>query len=263
MNFISKLIIVIIILLMASVTLMGIEFYNLKNNQANLNGKIETINNRLNFIPNKKSEPITTNETFGIDVSHWNGDIVSEIPSIDNISFVICKATQGKKVVDSDFKLNWKSIKQLNKIRGAYHFYIYGDDPEEQANHFCEVVNDLEENDISLILDIEELSLPKKGVNHAKLKEEVIKFLEIVENKIKRIPIIYTNYSFANEYLNDTTFSKFPLWLAEYSNSKKPTIPNVWKEKGCFIWQKKGNYNINSTKDDFDIYFGKKEDLSK
>ena len=263
MNFLSKLIIVIIILLMASVTLMGIEFYNLKDNQAKLNSEIETINDRLNFVPNKKTEPITTNETFGIDVSHWNGDIVTEIPSNDDISFVICKATQGKKIIDADFKSNWTSIKQLNKIRGAYHFYIYGDDPEEQANHFCSVVNDLEETDISLILDIEELSLPKKGVDHVKLKEDVLKFLEIVEDKIKRTPIIYTNYSFANEYLNESTFSKFPLWLAEYSNLKKPKIPNTWKDKGCFIWQKKGNYNINSTKEDYDIFFGKKEDLIK
>lgn len=261
MNFLSKLIIIVIISLIAAVTLIFIELNDLKGIQAKLNSKIKIIDNRAISIPIDTTKQTPKEESFGIDVSHWNGDIVSELPLNDDISFIICKATQGKGVIDPYFQTNWITIKEMNKIRGAYHFYIYSDNPEVQANHFCEVVTDLDENDISLILDIEELSLPKTGVDRVKLKEDIIKFLEFVENKINRIPIIYTDYSFANKYLNDTKFSKYPLWLAEYSNSKTPKIPIAWKERGCLIWQKKSNYNINSTNVDYDIFFGKKGDI--
>ncbi len=265
MNFLSKLILVVITLLVTTVTTISIKLYDLINCHAILNNKIDKVNNKISLISIKsETQKISLeqkNECFGIDVSHWNGNIVSEIPDKDNISFIICKATQGNKSVDSDFKVNWIEIKKLNKIRGAYHFYIYGDDPLVQANHFCEVVNNLEQGDMSLILDIEELSLPKTDINVVKLRNDVTKFLEIVELKIHKKPIIYTDYSFASKYLNDVKFSKYPLWLAEYSNIKTPTIPVVWRKTGCMIWQKKDNYNINSTKEDYDVFFGKKEEL--
>jgi len=209
------------------------------------------------------NEEVTEEENknyFGIDVSHWNGDIVSEIQANSDLSFIICKATQGLKMIDSEFKKNWVSIKQLGKIRGAYHFYIYKDDPIKQANHFCDVVNDLQETDISLILDVEELSLPKGKIDKVKLKNDLIVFLEHIKKKTNRTPIIYTDYSFANQYLDDSKFSKYSLWLAEYTNGT-PKIPNTWKKTGYKILQKSDNYNINSTKEDYDIFYGKKSEL--
>lgn len=267
MNFLSKLIIFVVLSIVGVVLFLSFKIIDLNKDHALLEDKIEKIKNDLNdklsLMPKSTQDEIETpqEEHYGIDVSHWNGDIISEIPSNDHISFVICKATQGITYIDKDFKENWSKIKEINKIRGAYHFYLYNDDPIKQASHFCNVVNDLEKTDISLILDIEELSLPKGNVDKTKLKKDLITFLEHVERNIKRTPIIYTDFSFANEYLHDNIFSKYSLWLAEYSNEKQPKIPNTWKEKGIKIWQKRDDYNINSTKIDYDVFFGEIEKI--
>ncbi len=200
---------------------------------------------------------------YGINISHWNGDVINEISDEIDITFVICKATQGKSYIDPEFKYNWQSIKQINKIRGAYHFYMYNDDPTSQAKHFCDVVSDIEITDLSLILDVEELSVPKGTIDKNKFKNDLITFLDFVEQRTKRIPILYTNYSFANQYLDDTRFSKYPLWLAEYSKADKPKIPNAWKDKGFFIWQKSNSFSIHSTKVDYDVFYGNIEGLVK
>jgi lysozyme len=267
MNFLSKLIIFVILVITGTVLFLSFKMIDLKNEHMLLDNKIEKINKdlkkRLHLMSKSTSEVTKVPEKmhYGIDVSHWNGDIISEIPGNDHISFVICKATQGVSYIDVDFKDNWLKIKETNKIRGAYHFYLYNDDPIKQANHFCNVVNDLDKKDISLILDIEELSLPKEGIDKIKLNNDLLIFLEHVENKINRTPIIYTDFSFANEYLYDDKFAKYSLWLAEYSNAKEPKIPNTWKDKGIKIWQKRENYDINSSKVDYDVFFGEIEKI--
>ena len=93
----------------------------------------------------------------------------------------------------------------MNKIRGAYHFYIYSDDPEVQANHFCEVVTDLDENDISLILDIEELEDPKEA------PQKTIERLGLVmQHHPTEYPFIHFNVikGEVNEWVK-----QFPLYL--------------------------------------------------
>ncbi len=261
-----------------AISFLSFKMIDLTNNYKMTYSKVEKIDAKLDFISTmkpieksiedsteeQKEEPIEElqKEYFGVDVSHWNGDIISEISEKSEISFIICKSTQGEKIIDPQFKRNWALTKKRNKIRGTYHFYIYHNDPIKQANHFCDVVNDLQKTDISLILDIEELSLPKNNVNKLKLKADVIKFLEHVENRTARTPILYTDYSFANEYLNDIKFSKYPLWLAEYTK-KEPRLPIAWKKTGLMILQKSNDYSINSTKLDFDVFFGTKEELCK
>lgn len=298
MNFLSKLILFVIMSIIIAISFLSFKIIDLSNSYKMTHGKLEKIGAKLDFIsitkptekptekpienstenpiekpteklteePTKelKEKPIEEQkkEYFGIDVSHWNGDIVSEISGNSEISFIICKATQGEKIIDYQFKRNWALIKKRNIIRGAYHFYIYDNDPIRQANHFCDKVNDLQKTDISLILDIEELSLPKINVNKVKLKADVIKFLEQVEKRIGRVPILYTDYSFANEYLNDIKFVKYPLWLAEYTK-KTPRIPIAWKKTGLMILQKSNDYSINSTKVDYDVFYGTKADLCK
>jgi lysozyme len=278
MNLLSKLVIFSLFVVIGTVIFLFLKMTNLNENHISLDSKIENVRNDFNDkIENVKSEfndkyssisqPSTQiRETaeemhYGIDVSHWNGDVISEISGEYDISFVICKATQGKSYIDPEFKNNWQRIKRINKIRGAYHFYMYNDDPTSQAKHFCDVVSDLEKTDMSLILDVEELSVPKGAIDKSKFKEDLLTFLDFVEERIKRVPILYTDYSFANQYLDDSRFSKYPLWLAEYTKTEKPKIPNTWKEKGFFIWQRNNSFSIHSSKVDYDVFYGEKEGL--
>ena len=82
---------------------------------------------------------------FGIDISHWQGEIDWSKPIVgannSDIDFVIVKATQGAKYIDSQFENNWKGAQKAGKKVGAYHFYIYDDDPEAQADIFVKTVD--------------------------------------------------------------------------------------------------------------------------
>lgn len=202
---------------------------------------------------------------YGIDISKWNGDVIEEIHKADSLTFIICKATEGVSIIDSDFRLNWKTIKKKKLVRGAYHFYRINDDPVKQADFFLSTIQCLDSTDIAPIVDIEEQSLPSnKKVNQSSLQFSLLLFLKHIQMKTKRIPIIYTNYSFANEHLRNDTLSAYSLWLAEYNKKPHPNIPKTWKQKGYKIWQKSDSYNINSNAAvDYDVYYGTKSELYK
>ncbi len=191
----------------------------------------------------------------GIDVSHWDGTVTEDLLSNDQISFVICKSTEGTHGTDPDFRNNWNFLTENHITKGAYHLYVYSESPVQQALHFSNTVGEVNHPDFPLIIDIEEASLPKKYIDQRRLKEDVLKFLEYIEQKTKRTPMIYSNYAFIDTYLDDKIFSKYPLRLAEYSHAPKPLIPKAWKKKGCLIWQKTDRYDISSKELDLDVYY--------
>lgn len=266
MNLISKIVIGVV-----SLNVLGLAFVSYKIMDGNVKDKVDHMIERHqnNEVPKSKNVSVkVSNESNyveqdddlknplpGIDVSHWNGNIIEDLPRKDKLKFVICKSTQGESDVDPDFEKNWNFLKEKDILKGTYHFYVYPADPIKQAEHFCNTVGEIKSSDFPLIIDIEELSLPRKAIDHRKLKEDILKFLKYVEEKTNRTPIIYSDYSFLNTYLNHSVFSKYPLWLAEYSHKPKPNIPEAWKGKGCMIWQKTDRYQIDSDESDFDIYY--------
>jgi len=220
----------------------------------------------LNKVPrNSPDTAIKKDSTayyYGIDISHWNGNIITDISHVDSISFAICKATEGATGIDPDYNNNCKLIRQKGLIRGKYHFYLINDDPVKQAEHFYEVAGNLDSLDMPLIVDIEQLSLSKRAnKNKTVIQKELLLFLHKLQQMTARAPIIYTDFDFANEYLDDPAFSKYGLWLAEYSDSTTPQIPVAWKKSGCKIWQKSKRLDINSFTVDYDVYHGIKKDL--
>lgn len=192
---------------------------------------------------------------YGLDISRYQGNLLKDINQFDSLHFVICKATQGTSHVDSKFHYNWKRLKELNIIRGAYHFYMTRDDPTKQARHFLETVGKLTNTDIPLILDIEELSM-QGDINATELQSALLTFMDYLETQTGRKPIIYTDLSFADSYLRNNVFSNYPLWLAEYSGRLYPKLPVTWKEAGNTFWQKTDTFRIDSRKTDLDIFNG-------
>ncbi|HEU4718075.1 MAG TPA: GH25 family lysozyme [Bacteroidia bacterium] len=200
---------------------------------------------------------------YGIDISQWNGNIAEDLPKVDSLTFMICKATEGIDFVDPDFYNNWKMVKEKGFIRGAYHFYHTDDDPLKQAEFFLSKVKDIDSTDMPLIIDIEQESLPQGAqVDMQKLQSDLLTFMQQLEAKSKRIPILYTDYAFANMYLVNDVFAKYPLWLAEYSGGSTPLIPQTWKNAGYMIWQKTDHYDVNMNAVDFDEFHGEKTSLT-
>ena len=192
----------------------------------------------------------------GIDLSHYQGDEVDYLnKKSDQLSFVICKATEGLEYIDPDFKNNWDMIKNKGFTRGAYHFYHCADSPEKQAQFFLTVIGNITKADFPLIVDFEENSIDK-SCKKSDIQKNLLIFLQLLKKETGRQPIIYTDLNTGNAYLNDETLSSYPLWIANYNGEASPTQPSVWKNKRWTLWQKTSSYKLGDNVNDLDIYNG-------
>jgi lysozyme len=213
-----------------------------------------------------KETPVNKRNTYkfpalGIDISKYQGDEIDVLSmKKDKLQFVICKATEGITYTDPKFSENWNAIKEKGFIRGAYHFYISADSPKDQAEHFLNTLKGLEPTDIPPIIDIEESGIDKSYAVED-VQESVLSLLQEIDKAINATPIIYSNTSFANKYLNNEAFANYPLWVADYDAKANPDIPSAWKTKGFTFWQKTDNYDLDGFTDDADVFNGDMEQL--
>lgn len=204
---------------------------------------------------------------YGIDISKWQFDLMQKLTD-PGFSFIICKATEGHTDVDPRFKENWKAIQDRKLVRGAYHFYLANGTPVEQADHYLDTLNnwrsfwqkDKPSPTLPPIVDIERRGV-SPNVHIPTLQADLLLFLGYVEAKTHRKPIIYTDLSFANKYLDNPNFAEYTLWVARYTKDPSPQLPKTWKGKGAKIWQKSNRYVLNSRWTDFNIFLGHIDEL--
>lgn len=197
---------------------------------------------------------------YGINISKHQDKVVNDSNTNSSLSFIVCKATEGQDYVDPNFTSNWKQIKRRGFVRGAYHLYRDSDDPFTQAKLFLKKINDLDHTDLPPIVDIGNSSLTSESEKRL-LQKNLLQHLQYIESQSGRKPIIYTNLHFADRYLDSEKFAQYPLWLAEFSGRKKPTLPKTWKKIGYRFWQKSERYTVGSAIKDLDIFNGAKKDL--
>lgn len=166
----------------------------------------------------------------GIDVSHYQGDVDWAQVKAAGIGFAYAKATQGDDDEDPDFQRNFAAMKSAGLLRGAYDFYVVGDDPDRQAEEYISKVK-LVTGDLPPMVDIETES---KGVESDTAQiADLHTYLETLQTHYGVTPIIYTSPGFWNEYFDDS-FSEYPLWVAEYGVSSPRSVTG-WSD--WTIWQ--------------------------
>src|ERR1700704_2322289 len=145
-------------------------------------------------LPNgRKGERIMDAGTFpdpasaqGIDVSHYQGTIDWAQVAQAGKTFAFIKATEGTSEADPQFQANWNGAKAAGLLRGAYHFYQPGDDPQQQAGYFLNAVQP-GPGDLPAVLDIELSGKPSEIV------AGIWVWLIAVEKATGKTPILYTN----------------------------------------------------------------------
>lgn len=154
---------------------------------------------------------------FGIDVSHYQGEIDwDEVRTSHHpIEYVFIRATMGTDGKDHSFKYNWIKAKEKGYVCGAYHYYRPTENSTEQFNNFSTSL-DLQSGDFAPILDIERPS--KFGSEN--LREGVLNWLRLAEERYGIKPIIYTGRTFYDNYLKGH-LDGYPLWIASYSGKHK------------------------------------------
>lgn len=198
---------------------------------------------------------------YGIDISKFQGKELAILDTKkDSLGFVIAKATEGITYTDPDFATNWKTIAEKGLVRGSYHFYRSQDAPQAQAEHYLSNISDLRETDLPPIVDFEEGSLDGSE-SVQKVQTDLLKFLQLLEKRVDRMPMIYTDIHTGDKYLDGPEFAKYPLWIANYRTGNHPELPAAWQTSKWLFWQKSDSYTIRSTQNDFDIFNGNMEEL--
>lgn len=202
-------------------------------------------------------------EYYGVDLSRWNAGAIESALGTSSIDFVFVRATYGQGT-DVDFTRNWSLLQQHDVIRGAYHFYLVHDDPIEQIEHYLSVVGDREPLEMPPAVDFEELSFPPRATppDAETVRSALLSALEHLEMRTQRVPILYTNVSVGNAYL-DARFARYPLWIADWTSRDRPTLPEAWKSVGYRFWQRSAQYTLSGASGpvDYDLFTGRRDDL--
>ncbi len=200
----------------------------------------------------------------------------------NKIAFVFLKATQGARYKDAAFEYHWRALAQHKMHRGARHFMSADEDPVEQADHFVErleAVGKLMPWDLPPVLELERdlrRDAAKKWIVVAETGQrldfwqgqdpddivgKILKWLNRVEQKTGRVPIIYTSRSWWMERIKDekkfALLRRYPLWIADYPETGRhahdsPKVPN---NQAWTIWQ----FTENGRMEEADIIPGNVE----
>lgn len=187
-------------------------------------------------------------ESYGIDVSHHQGEIDWEVfkqNADSTIRFVYCKATEGTDFIDNKWKYNRTKLKDLKIIHGAYHFFSPSKSAKIQADHFLSQYS-VAQNDLPPVLDAE-----TEGASNSALIQNMKVWLNSVEEATGKRPIIYTSYHFYNTKFRNE-FPGYKFWIANYSNT-----PNRLKDEAILHWQFSDKGKIPGIKGNVDLNFSR------
>jgi lysozyme len=167
----------------------------------------------------------------GVDVSRWQGDYTWP----RDISFGMCKATEGTGYTDPELGRNWDAMWELREDRRlprfAYHFFHAALDPVRQAEFFILTVKQhgLLPGD-NLVADFEATD-PDSGLNDGVTPEVFAargeEFLHTVNELAPGHRILpYADPSFAAAG-NCSGMAAWYLWVADYG-VPQPAVPRPW-----------------------------------
>jgi GH25 family lysozyme M1 (1,4-beta-N-acetylmuramidase) len=196
---------------------------------------------------------------YGVDVSGYQGSSInwSTVKAAGRV-FGFAKATEGTGFIDGSFAHNWPGMRNAGVLRGAYHFFRPGVDGAAQADYFVDEIDaqgGLAAGDLPPVADVE----VSDNVSAATVIARLHAFLDRVQARTGRVPLIYTANFFWGDYLGNPNFASYPLWVANYGPSC-PYLPNAftqWK-----FWQYADNASVNGIGSvDGDMFNGTLADL--
>ncbi len=184
----------------------------------------------------------TNGPVQGYDVSVYQGNFNWQGKGV---AFGYARISDGTGYIDPDFNGNWSNMKSAGVLRGAYQFFRPNEDATAQANLMIQKVGKLGIGDLPAMIDVEATGGQPGWV----IAQKVRQWLQIVEAGTGRRPIIYTGSYFWQDNVGDTSFGKYPIWIAAYGPSC-PSLPPGWSN--WLMWQ----YSDGNGALDHDVFNG-------
>lgn len=179
-------------------------------------------------------------QSFGIDVSKWQGNFNFKKAKDEGITFAILKAggSDSGRYKDKKFDSYYAECQTLGIPVGAYYF---GNDKnvdaaKKSAEHFVSILSGKKFN-MPVYYDVEGAML---NINKTNLTAIVKAFCETVSKYGYKVGI-YTSQSVFNTQVDDKQLLAYSHWVARWS-SKKPTSLN--SGANIDIWQFGGSQNF-------------------
>lgn len=169
---------------------------------------------------------------FGIDISHWQGDMsIEQARNERGVRFAIIKAAGADdgKYKDSKFENYYAQCKAIGLPVGAYY---YGNaksvtEAEQEADHFLSVIAG-KQFEYPIYYDVEGKMLNNsRGV----LTDIVIAFCDRCE-KAGYFVGVYTSDSHFQAHVDDDRLQRFTHWVARYSSNEPVTVHDIWQYGG-------------------------------
>ena len=195
----------------------------------------------------------------GVDISHYqDNDSKIDWSSVSQntnpqITFAYIRTTMGKDGKDKAFEYNFKEAQKHGIKVGVYHYYRPNERAVEQFDNFLK--NTPQIGDMPPVLDIEEMS----ELGAVKLRQELVKFLQLVKSKYGINPIIYAHQRFYNTYLRNR-FSEYKIWIARQNghqaapeNNQMHKEPFLFDGRCPLIWQYSGTGTISGISGHVDL----------
>lgn len=172
------------------------------------------------------------NKLFGIDISHWQGDLsIKQARDERGVQFVIVKAAgaDAGKYKDSKFEDYYAQCKAIGMPVGAYY---YGNaksvaDAQAEADHFLSVIAG-KQFEYPIYYDVEGNMLENAKDT---LTDIVIAFCDRCE-KAGYFVGVYTSDSHFQSHVDDSRLQRFTHWVAKYSSNTPATSHDIWQYGG-------------------------------
>jgi lysozyme len=160
---------------------------------------------------------------YGIDVSRFQGDIDWQLVASSGVKYAWIQISRSLTDIDLKFPYNWKRAKEVGILRGAYQRFQPGMDVMGQAKLFVDKLGPFVEGDLTPMLDVEDAN----GLTGPQIAAAVKQWMDYVEPRVGRKPIIYTGFYFWRDSVGGADFADHPLWIANYS-ATCPLVPPTW-----------------------------------
>jgi GH25 family lysozyme M1 (1,4-beta-N-acetylmuramidase) len=202
-----------------------------------------------------------SSDAAGIDVSHHIGNVDWSQVASSGARFAFVRATQGTLWVDPMFKQHWEKLHKVGIKRGAYHV-LTADDPVKQADNFLATIGLLQDDDLPPALDIEDgIIVGTPWDSRESALDSILHWLERVEEKLGRRPVVYVGNSFLGTVLKGDAgkLVEYPLWLGQ--NGPSPKVATGWERWTFWQYSNFGKIGGILGTVDLDKFNGTKDDL--
>ena len=203
---------------------------------------------------NKNKYPV-----FGVDLSHYQGDVDWKKLQSQGVEFAFIKATEGSGHVDESAADNLKNSAATDIAVSCYHFFSFDSAGETQAENFIKTVPK-ESIDMPPVIDIEYYA--DKSRNKPALEDTMAiltPLLQILEDYYGTKPIIYANKSVYSRYISQH-YSDYPLWIRNTHEEPKFTEWKFWQYSDSGMLD---GYVGKEKYIDYDVYCGSREEFEK